>query len=75
MGGLGDYWDVVRDEVGCYFCGGRSVDCCWLAGFVEGLFDSWVLAVAFAVSMYVLVSWGGSGGDVQVVEWNIPMAV
>lgn len=35
MGGLGDGWDVVGNEVGCDFRGGRGVNCCWLAGFVK----------------------------------------
>lgn len=62
MGGLGDCWDVVGDEVGCYFCGGGGVDCCWLAGFVEGLLDGWILAVAFAVSMYLSLGEEGKWG-------------
>lgn len=47
MGGLGDCLDVVRDEVGCDFCGGGGVDCCWFASLVERLSNGWVLAVTF----------------------------
>lgn len=41
----GDFFYVVGEEVGADGGGGLGVYCYYLAGFAEGLFNAWVLAV------------------------------
>lgn len=70
-GVVGDGWDIVGDEMGKDFGGLGCVDCCDLAGGVDGLLDGGVLAVS---SLLVGSSHTPYEACVQVVEWEIPMA-
>ena len=67
VSGFGGDFVVVAEKEGEDFGGFLGVYGCYFASWVGRLFDGWVLAVAFWVSICLLLVIR----DIQVVEWDI----